>query len=153
MTPRPTSSSAPKTSPTSSTTSSPPEPSGPSPYRTRQAAPGPAARHKEAIVAERGYKNIATVGEDITEFSYRPRNCDHDYRVVALRKDLRVTGQGVLFNQFRYFFYITNDRQLSADEVVAEARAAATRRTSSPSSKPSGPCTPRSTPSTPTGRT
>jgi hypothetical protein len=49
-------------------------------------------RHKEAIVAERGYKNIATVGEDITEFTYQPRNCKRDYRVVALRKDLRVTG-------------------------------------------------------------
>jgi hypothetical protein len=80
------------------------------------------ARHKEAIVAERGYKNVATVGEDITEFTYRPRNCKRDYRVVALRKDLRVTGQGVLFNQFRYFFYITNDTGLSADGVVAEAR-------------------------------
>ena len=73
-------------------------------------------------MAERGYKNIATVGEDVTEFSYRPRNCKRDYRVVALRKDLKVTGQGVLFNEFRYFFYITNDRRLTADQVVAEAR-------------------------------
>jgi hypothetical protein len=87
--------------------------------KARRARP---TRHKETIVAERGYKNIATVGEDITEFSYRPRNCDRDYRVVALRKDLDVTGQGVLFNTFRYFFYITNDRQLSADGVIAEAR-------------------------------
>jgi hypothetical protein len=79
-------------------------------------------RHKEAIVAERGYRNIATVGEDITEFTYRPRHCARDYRVVALRKDLHVTGQGVLFNTFRYFFYITNDGHLSAHEVVAEAR-------------------------------
>lgn len=79
-------------------------------------------RVKDTIVAERGYKNIATVGEDITEFAYRPRNCGRDYRVVALRKDLKVTGQGVLFNTFRYFFYITNDTGLSADGVVAEAR-------------------------------
>jgi hypothetical protein len=87
--------------------------------KARRARP---ARHKEAIVAERGYKNIRTVGEDITEFTYQPRNCNRQYRVVALRKDLRVTGQGVLFNQFRYFFYITNDTRLSADGVVAEAR-------------------------------
>lgn len=87
--------------------------------KARRARP---ARHKQAIVAERGYKNIATVGEDITEFSYRPRNCKRDYRVVALRKDLHVTGQGVLFNTFRYFFYITNDTRLSPDGVVAEAR-------------------------------
>jgi hypothetical protein len=89
------------------------------PDKCRRARPG---RHKEAIVAERGYRNMATVGEDITEFTYRPRACGRDYRVVALRKDLHVTGQGVLFNTFRYFFYITNDTQLSADGVVAEAR-------------------------------
>jgi hypothetical protein len=79
-------------------------------------------RVKDAIVAERGYKNIRTVGEDITEFTYRPVNCELDYRVVALRKDLKITGQGQLFNTFRYFFYITNDNQLTADQVVAEAR-------------------------------
>jgi Transposase DDE domain group 1 len=80
------------------------------------------ANVKEQIVAERGYRNIRTVDEDLTEFSYRPGNCDRDYRVVALRKDLKVTGQGVLFNTFRYFFYITNDRHLSADQVIGEAR-------------------------------
>jgi DDE family transposase len=89
------------------------------PDKQRRARP---ARHKQAIVAERGYRNVATVGEDITEFTYQPRNTTREYRVVALRKDLKVTGQGVLFNQFRYFFYITNDTRLSADGVVAEAR-------------------------------
>jgi Transposase DDE domain group 1 len=77
---------------------------------------------KDEIVAERGYKNIATVGEDIVEFTYRPVACERDYRVVALRKDLRVTGQGTLFNTFRYFFYITNDERLTAEEVIGEAR-------------------------------
>jgi hypothetical protein len=85
----------------------------------RRARPEPT---KQAIVAERGYKNIRTVGEEITSFAYRPRNCGRDYRIVALRKDLHITGQGQLFNTFRYFFYITNDDQLNADQVVAEAR-------------------------------
>jgi len=87
--------------------------------RKRRARP---ANVKDAVVAERGYKNIRTVDEEITEFSYRPHNCDRDYRVVALRKDLKITGQGVLFNTFRYFFYISNDRHLTANEVVGEAR-------------------------------
>jgi hypothetical protein len=89
------------------------------PDKARRARPD---RVKDAIVAERGYKNVRTVGEDITEFTYRPRNCKQDYRIVALRKDLHVTGQGVFFNEFRYFFYITNDTRLSADAIVAEAR-------------------------------
>ncbi|MCA1703010.1 MAG: transposase, partial [Actinobacteria bacterium] len=47
-----------------------------------------------------------------------------DYRVVALRKNISVErGDNVLFCEYRYFFYITNDRNLSADEVVAEARS------------------------------
>jgi hypothetical protein len=86
--------------------------------KPRAKAPGV----KETVVAIRGFKNIRTVAEDVTEFSYRPGNCGRDYRVVALRKDLNVSGANVLFAQFRYFFYITNDWELTADEVIAEAR-------------------------------
>ena len=77
---------------------------------------------KETVVAIRGFKNVRTVAEDVTEFSYRPSNCKRDHRVVALRKDLNVSGANVLFAQFRYFFYITNDWEMTADEVIAEAR-------------------------------
>jgi len=39
-----------------------------------------------------------------------------------LRKDLTIErGQLALFGEVRYFFYITNDRQLRDDEVVREA--------------------------------
>jgi len=86
--------------------------------KPRAKAPGV----KETVVAIRGFKNIRTVAEDVTEFSYRPGNCGRDYRVVALRKDLNISGANVLFAQFRYFFYITNDWDMTADEVIAEAR-------------------------------
>lgn len=44
--------------------------------------------------------------------------------MVALRKNISVErGDNVLFCEYRYFFYITNDWNLSADEVVAEARS------------------------------
>ena len=43
--------------------------------------------------------------------------------MVALRKNISVErGENVLFEEFRYFFYITNDRKLTADQVVGEAR-------------------------------
>jgi hypothetical protein len=59
----------------------------------------------------------------VVSFSYRPAKCKRDYRVVALRKDLSVErGEDVLFSEYRYFFYITNDREISDDQVVAEAR-------------------------------
>ncbi|MGH9918128.1 MAG: IS1380 family transposase, partial [Nitrososphaerales archaeon] len=86
--------------------------------KERRKAPGV----KETVVRIRGFKNIRTVGEDVTEFSYRPGNCERDYRVVVLRKDLNVSGANVLFATFKYLFYITNDWDLTADEVIAEAR-------------------------------
>jgi hypothetical protein len=79
---------------------------------------------KDAVVAERGYKVLRQMAEDIVEFPYRPGNCKRDYRVVALRKNISVErGEQVLFEQFRYFFYITNDWEMSADEVVGHARS------------------------------
>ena len=74
---------------------------------------------KERIVKERGYKNIRTVSEQVAEFDYRPGKCKKTYRVVVLRKNLTVErGELALFDDIRYFFYITNDWIMSAEEVV-----------------------------------
>lgn len=78
---------------------------------------------KDGIVRERGYRTLRPNGEDVVEFEYQPGACKKAYRVVALRKNITVTkGETALFDEIRYFFYITNDRTLSADEVVHEAR-------------------------------
>jgi hypothetical protein len=77
---------------------------------------------KERIVRERGYKNIRTVSEQVAEFDYRPGKCKKAYRVVVLRKNLTVErGEIALFDDLRYFFYITNDWRMSAEEVVSFA--------------------------------
>jgi hypothetical protein len=78
---------------------------------------------KERIVVERKFKNIKLKSEDITEFPYKPRKCKRTYRMVAVRKNLSMErGELVLFDDVRYFFYVTNDWNLSAEQVVAEAR-------------------------------
>jgi len=78
---------------------------------------------KDRIVRERGYRTLRPNGEDIVEFEYKPGKCKKTYRVVALRKNITVTsGDTALFDEIRYFFYITNDRALTADKVVHEAR-------------------------------
>jgi DDE family transposase len=78
---------------------------------------------KDAIVRSRGYKVLRTKHEDVVSFSYRPAKCKKDYRVVALRKDLSVErGEDVLFSEYRYLFYITNDWEVTDHQVVAEAR-------------------------------
>ena len=47
---------------------------------------------KDAIVRERAYKTIRPNTQEVVEFSYRPRACKQDYRVVALRKTCRSSG-------------------------------------------------------------
>jgi len=74
---------------------------------------------KEEIVVEKGYRNIRLLREDITEFSYQPTKCKRSYRVIVLRKSLSVEeGQMRLWDDVRYFFYITNRSDLSTGEVV-----------------------------------
>ena len=48
--------------------------------------------------------------------------CQKTYRMIVVKKYLEVSqGQSVLFHDYRYFFYLTNDWELSAAEVVFEA--------------------------------
>ena len=78
---------------------------------------------KDDVVRERNYKVLRQKAEDVVEFSYRPGKCKRDYRVVALRKNISVErGENVLFEEYRYFFYVTNEPEMTADEVVDQAR-------------------------------
>ena len=74
---------------------------------------------KERIVRQREFENICLKSEDVAEFAYRPTFCEKIYRVVVVRKNLSVEkGEQVLFDDIRYFFYLTNDRDTPADEIV-----------------------------------
>ena len=77
---------------------------------------------KEQVVKAREFKNIVLVSEEVAEFDYRPSACRKTYRMVVVRKNLSVEkGEQVLFPDERYFFYITNERSCTRDEVVYEA--------------------------------
>lgn len=74
---------------------------------------------KEQIIRAREYKNIRLQGEDVAEFDYRPTRCKKTYRMVVVRKNLTVEkGEHRLFDEIRYFFYITDDREMTMEEVV-----------------------------------
>jgi Transposase DDE domain group 1 len=76
-------------------------------------------RVKAGIVQARGYETIHTMEEWVAEFDYRPVACKKSYRLIVVRKRLEVEkGQLVLWERYRYFFYITNDRTTPADEIV-----------------------------------
>ena len=79
-------------------------------------------RHKAGIVQERGFETIHTLAEMVAECDYRPVACDRDYRLIVLRKKLATEKRGVrLREEYRYFFFITNDREMPADQVVLTA--------------------------------
>jgi hypothetical protein len=74
---------------------------------------------KAAVIVEREFKNLRLVAEAVAEFPYRPTWCTKTYRMVVLRKNISVEqGEHRLFDQIRYFFYLTNDRDTVASEVV-----------------------------------
>jgi hypothetical protein len=77
---------------------------------------------KDRIVRERKFDVLRLQSEEVAEFDYRPTLCKNTYRMVVIRKHIsKEKGEQVLFPDVRYFFYITNDRDLSAAEVVFEA--------------------------------
>lgn len=79
-------------------------------------------RVKEEIVRTRGYLNQRLVAEDTAEFDHRPIRAKGTYRIVVLRKLIEEErGQLSVGTDFRYFFFVTNDRKLTQRQVVAES--------------------------------
>jgi hypothetical protein len=77
---------------------------------------------KDQIIKARKFKNLHLQCEAVAEFDYQPILCKKPYRMVVLRKNISVEkGEEVLFDEIRYFFYITNDQQMSNAEIVFDA--------------------------------
>lgn len=80
------------------------------------------ANVKETIVEARGYKNLRLNGEHVASFAYQPTACRNVYRMVVVKKDIHVhEGQERLFDECRYFFYLTNDELSASAEIVFSA--------------------------------
>jgi hypothetical protein len=79
---------------------------------------------KEAIVRSREFENIRLQSEEVADFDYAPGPCRRSYRIVVVRKNLSIErGELALFDDVRYFFYITNIRTMTASGVVRLANA------------------------------
>jgi hypothetical protein len=80
---------------------------------------------KDRIIKEREFDVLRLQSEEVAEFSYRPVLCGKPYRMVVVRKNItKEKGQPLLFpaeEVIRYFFYITNERDWTADEIVFSA--------------------------------
>jgi len=77
---------------------------------------------KEAIVRSREFENIRLQSEEVAEFDYAPGRCRRSYRIVVVRKNLSIErGELALFDDVRHFFYLTNNRSMTASGVVRSA--------------------------------
>jgi hypothetical protein len=85
-------------------------------------APAPRQRPtnvKAATIVDRGFKNLRLTAEAVAEFPYQPTACAHGYRMVVVRKNISVEqGDQRLFDEIRYFFYLTNDVDSAAAAIV-----------------------------------
>jgi Transposase DDE domain group 1 len=84
---------------------------------------GPARRRPEnvkaRIVREREFENLRLEAEEVAEFSYQPSHCSRPYRFVVARKNLtRSRGEKDIFDEIRFFFYVTNDLETPPEEIV-----------------------------------
>jgi len=80
------------------------------------------ANVKEQVVAERNFQNLILRCEHVAQIQYRPAKCKKSYRLIICRKSIDVEmGQEKLWDEYRYFFYITNDRTTPAQELVLQA--------------------------------
>lgn len=91
-------------------------------YRVKTKPRGRRARIKEQVVRARGFKNIRLQNEQVAEMPYRPTLCKTTYRLIVVRKNLAVAkGDMRLYDDYRYFFYLTNDWESSAADIVSKA--------------------------------
>ena len=77
---------------------------------------------KDAIVVQRGYEVLRLKGEEVAHCVYRPAACNREYRMIVVRKSISKEQGGVwLYDEYRYFFYITNDWTKTLEEIVFSA--------------------------------
>ena len=91
----------------------------PAKYERKTEPRARAEKVKARIVLEREFESIRLEAEDVAEFHYQPTHCDRRYRMVVTRKNLTVSrGEKEIFDDIRYFFYVTNDEKTPAEEIV-----------------------------------
>ena len=77
---------------------------------------------KRRVIRDRHFQHLHLRAEHVAEIDYRPAKCKRSYRLVICRKTIDVEmGQHKLWDEYRYFFYLTNDRVTAADQLVLQA--------------------------------
>jgi hypothetical protein len=91
----------------------------PAPYEVQTEPRQRPVNVKAAIIVAREFKNFRLEAEAVAEFPYQPTACAKTFRMVVVRKNISVEqGDHRLFDQIRYFFYLTNDAHTAAEQIV-----------------------------------
>lgn len=81
---------------------------------------------RQRVIEDKGFKELVLESEHLAEMNYKPTRAQGTYRMIALRKTIKVLkGQTHLEDEIRYFFYVTNldAEKATAEEVVRLANA------------------------------
>ena len=74
---------------------------------------------KDEVVRQRQFERLRLQCEHVAEFNYQPTACRETYRMIVVRKNIsKEKGDTRLFDEVRYFFYLTNEWVWEAEEVV-----------------------------------
>jgi hypothetical protein len=77
------------------------------------------ANVKDEVVRQRQFETLRLQSEQVAEFNYQPTACRETYRMIVVRKNIsREKGETRLFDEIRYFFYLTNEWVAEAEEIV-----------------------------------
>jgi hypothetical protein len=91
----------------------------PPPYEVATEPRQQPANVKEQVVRQRQFETLRLQSEEVAEFNYQPTACRETYRLIAVRKNIsREQGETRLFDEIRYFFYLTNDWVAEAEDLV-----------------------------------
>jgi len=84
---------------------------------------------KDRIIREREFETLRLTHEDIADWDYQPHACSQEYRLIIVRKNIsREKGEQLLFDEIRYFFYLTNDYESTPEQIVCGAKYGANHR-------------------------
>jgi len=79
---------------------------------------------RQLVITAKAYRHFELEQEHVAEIEYRPSKCRQSYRLVILRKTIKVVqGQQLLEPQIRFFFYLSNLSPAThcASAIVAES--------------------------------
>lgn len=80
-----------------------------------------APKVKNEVIERREFKELTLEEEHFAELAYRPSSAKKTYRLIVLRKRIRVQkGQLRLADEIRFFFYISNIEGLAPAELIRE---------------------------------